>query len=73
MEKVPNAVNRNADPICALMVIDLRTGGTVHWLKMEGILHELYDVVALPGLPGRPPASCAEVKRVGRSRCQPMT
>jgi len=41
---------RNADPICALMVIDLRTGGAVHWLKMEGILHELYDVVALPGI-----------------------
>jgi uncharacterized protein (TIGR03032 family) len=41
---------RNADPICALMVIDLRTGAAVHWLKMEGILHELYDVVALPGI-----------------------
>ncbi|HKP23622.1 MAG TPA: TIGR03032 family protein [Dongiaceae bacterium] len=39
---------RNADPICALMVIDLKTGAAVHWLKMEGILHELYDVVALP-------------------------
>jgi uncharacterized protein (TIGR03032 family) len=41
---------RNADPICALMVIDLKTGAAVHWLKMEGILHELYDVVALPGI-----------------------
>jgi uncharacterized protein (TIGR03032 family) len=41
---------RNADPICALLVIDLRTGAAVHWLKMEGIVHELYDVVALPGI-----------------------
>jgi len=32
------------------MVIDLKTGATVHWLKMEGILHELYDVVVLPGI-----------------------
>jgi uncharacterized protein (TIGR03032 family) len=40
---------RNADPICALMVIDLKSGAILHWLKMEGIVHELYDVVALPG------------------------
>jgi uncharacterized protein (TIGR03032 family) len=41
---------RNADPICALMVIDLKSGAILHWLKMEGIVHELYDVVALPGV-----------------------
>ena len=41
---------RSADPICALMVIDLKSGAAVHWLKMEGILHELYDVIALPGI-----------------------
>ncbi len=41
---------KNADPICALMVIDLKTGAIAHWLKMEGVLHELYDVVALPGI-----------------------
>jgi uncharacterized protein (TIGR03032 family) len=41
---------KNADPICALMVIDLKSGAIVHWLKMEGVLHELYDVVALPGI-----------------------
>jgi uncharacterized protein (TIGR03032 family) len=41
---------RGAGPQCALMVIDLRSGATVHWLKIEGIVHELYDVVALPGI-----------------------
>jgi uncharacterized protein (TIGR03032 family) len=41
---------RNADPVCALMVIDLKSGAILHWLKMEGIVHELYDVVALPGV-----------------------
>ena len=39
---------RKASPICALMVIDLRSGGIVHWLKIEGVLQELYDVVILP-------------------------
>jgi uncharacterized protein (TIGR03032 family) len=41
---------RGAGPQCALMVIDLKTGATVHWLKIEGIVHELYDVVTLPGI-----------------------
>jgi uncharacterized protein (TIGR03032 family) len=39
---------RKASPICALMVVDLRSGGIVHWLKIEGVLQELYDVVVLP-------------------------
>jgi uncharacterized protein (TIGR03032 family) len=39
---------RNVGPQCALMIIDLKTGATVHWLKIEGIVHELYDVVVLP-------------------------
>ena len=32
-----------------LLVIDLKTGDTVHWLRVEGVVEELYDVVALPG------------------------
>jgi uncharacterized protein (TIGR03032 family) len=39
---------RGAAPRCALMVIDLKTGATVHWLTIEGIVTELYDVVTLP-------------------------
>jgi hypothetical protein len=31
-------------------VIDLRTGAIVHWLRIEGIIEELYDVVVLPGV-----------------------
>ncbi len=41
---------RDADPRCGLYVIDLRTGSTVHWLRVEGIIEELYDVVVLPGV-----------------------
>ena len=32
---------------CAIHVIDLRTGDTVHWLRIEGVVQELYDVVVL--------------------------
>ena len=33
-----------------LVVIDLRTGDIVHWLRIAGVVSELYDVVALPGV-----------------------
>ncbi len=41
---------RKAEAQCALQVIDLNTGDIVHWLRIEGIVEELYDVVALPGV-----------------------
>jgi uncharacterized protein (TIGR03032 family) len=37
-------------PRCGLYVIDLRTGDIAHWLRLEGFVTELYDVVALPGV-----------------------
>ncbi len=42
-------VDKRAEPRCGLLVIDLRSGDAVHWLRIEGIVRELYDVVALPG------------------------
>lgn len=41
---------RKAEPRCGIQVIDLRTGDTVHWVRFEGVVEELYDVVALPGV-----------------------
>ena len=41
---------RDVEPRCGLMVIDLRSGDIVHWLRIEGIVEELYDVVVLPGV-----------------------
>jgi uncharacterized protein (TIGR03032 family) len=35
---------------CGLHVLDLRTGDVVHWLRLEGLVRELYDVVVLPGV-----------------------
>ncbi len=42
-----NLNSRDAEPRCALHVIDLTTGATDDWLRIEGIVNELYDVVAL--------------------------
>jgi uncharacterized protein (TIGR03032 family) len=39
-----------ADPRCALQVIDLKSGDIVHWLRIEGVVQELYDVSVLPGV-----------------------
>ena len=41
---------RGAQARCALMVIDLKTGDAVHWVRFGGVVQELYDVVALPGV-----------------------
>jgi uncharacterized protein (TIGR03032 family) len=39
---------RNAEARCGLMVIDLKSGDVAHWLRVEGIVRELYDVAVLP-------------------------
>jgi uncharacterized protein (TIGR03032 family) len=43
-------VRRDAEARCGLMVVDLRTGDAVHWLRIEGVVEELYDVAVLPGV-----------------------
>lgn len=57
---------RGAEPRCGLMVIDLRSGDIVHWLRLEGAVRELYDVAVLPGV--RRPAAIGfksdEIRRV---------
>jgi protein O-GlcNAc transferase len=37
-------------PHCGLMVIDLETGTVLHWLHLEGVVEELFDVVVLPNV-----------------------
>lgn len=41
---------RNAQARCGLQIIDLATGSVVHWLRIEGVIKELYDVAVLPGV-----------------------
>jgi uncharacterized protein (TIGR03032 family) len=39
---------RRVEVRCGLQVIDIRTGGVVHWLRLQGMVSELDDVVVLP-------------------------
>ena len=36
------------EPRCAVYVIDTKSGDIAHWVRIEGVVNELYDVVALP-------------------------
>ncbi len=44
-----NLESNKVAPRCGLYVIDLRSGDVVHWARIEGVVSELYDVLALPG------------------------
>lgn len=50
---------------CGLIVVDLNTGKVVHWLNIEGVITELYDVAFLPGItrPYTPGFSEPELQR----------
>ncbi len=41
---------KRVKPRCGLMVIDLKTGAIVEWLRLEGTISELYDLQVLPGV-----------------------
>ena len=41
---------RGAVARCGLQVIELRSGDVAHWLRIEGMVREQYDVVVLPGV-----------------------
>lgn len=45
-----NLAARRSEARCGLLVVDLRSGDIVHWLWFDGLVEELYDVVALPGV-----------------------
>jgi uncharacterized protein (TIGR03032 family) len=58
----------DAEARCGVQVIDLRSGDVVHWIRVEGVVSELYDVVALEGVV-RPQAlgfKTDEIRRVLR-------
>ncbi|CAN5144828.1 TIGR03032 family protein [soil metagenome] len=41
---------QGAEARCGLIVVDLRSGDTVGWMRIEGVVRELYDVAFLPGV-----------------------
>jgi uncharacterized protein (TIGR03032 family) len=41
---------RGAEPRCGLIVVDTNSGDTVGWIRLEGVVRELFDVAILPGV-----------------------
>jgi uncharacterized protein (TIGR03032 family) len=41
---------RAVEARCGLAVVDLASGDMKHWVRIEGVVRELYDVAALPGI-----------------------
>ena len=35
---------------CCVWVVDTRNGKTVGWVRFDGVVHEVFSVLALPGL-----------------------
>lgn len=42
--------DKKVSPRCGLQIVNLRTGDVEHSLEISGVVSELYDVVALPGV-----------------------
>lgn len=43
-------VSKGADARCGLVMINLKTGDTEAWVRIEGVVRELFDVAFLPGV-----------------------
>lgn len=56
----------DADPRCGVHVIDLSTGAVVAWLRIEGAVTEMYDVVSIPDLQ-RPMMLGFQTDEIGRA------
>ena len=41
---------RDAEPRCGLFVVNLKTGEVPHWLRISGVVTELFDVAVMPGV-----------------------
>lgn len=41
---------KNVMPRCGLIVVDLESGQTLHWVRFEGVISEFYDVQILPNV-----------------------
>jgi len=68
LELDQNLKSADAEARCGVHVIDLNSGDVVHWIRIEGVVSELYDVVCFPGVV-RPQAlgfKTDEIRRVLR-------
>ena len=45
------ALARNgSEPRCGLIIVDTNSGDTIAWVRIEGVVRELYDVAFIPGV-----------------------
>lgn len=51
---------------CGIQIIDLRSGKVAHWIRIEGMVSELYDVAVLPGV-ARPMAFAFRTEEIART------
>ncbi len=42
--------SRDAEPWCGILIVNLASGDIVEWVKLEGFISELFDVVVMPGV-----------------------
>jgi uncharacterized protein (TIGR03032 family) len=50
LELDANLKTGDAEARCGVHVIDLKSCDIVHWIRVDGVVTELYDVIALPGV-----------------------
>ncbi|MDH7975222.1 TIGR03032 family protein [Sphingomonas sp. AR_OL41] len=41
---------RDAEPWCGVLIVNLSNGDIVEWVKLDGLITELFDVAAMPGV-----------------------
>jgi hypothetical protein len=58
--------HHDAEARCGLLVIDLDSGDAVEWVRIEGVVDELFDVAVLPGVrtPSAIGIKSTEIRRV---------
>jgi len=49
LELEENVRERGGVPWCGIQIVDLRAGGIVEWIRLEGFIKELFDVGVIPG------------------------
>lgn len=50
LELNDNLAAKDVEARCSLQIIDLRNGDIVHWLRLQGMVEELYDVAVIEGV-----------------------
>ena len=41
---------KRGDARCGLLIVNTETGETVDWVRIEGVVRELFDVAVIPGV-----------------------